>query len=66
MADKSYHEMTDKELRACHALWTVLAGGASGFASAYFAAKQIEQIVAEAKVRGIALTNEYPITVGEP
>ncbi len=64
MADKPFHEMTDDELRGALADWEKHVETATGWASAYFAASQIRAIVSIGNVRGIGMTNRFPIRIG--
>jgi hypothetical protein len=64
MADKPYREMTDDELSVAYLKWSSNVAGASGWPSAYFAAKQLEQICREGERRGAAMENPYPIRRG--
>jgi hypothetical protein len=65
MSKKPYREMTDDELRQAHLEWSARVGDASGWPSAYFAAKQVEIICKEGKQRrALDLVNEYPIMGG--
>lgn len=56
--------MNDAELRAEIATWETHCATATGFPSAYFAAKQLEVAVSEANRRGWGVVNKYPITIG--
>ena len=62
--DKPYHEMSGKELEEALKTWESHVENASGWASAHFAAKQVEAICAQAKRRGTPFENKYPIKVG--
>jgi hypothetical protein len=61
MSDKPYRTMTDDELREAHQQWSTNVVSASGWPSAYFAAKQVEVICKESDRRALGLVNEYPI-----
>lgn len=62
--DKSYRLMTDDELMLAHKDWENNVSTASGWASAHFAAKQVENICKESEKRGLNFVNDYPIKVG--
>lgn len=64
MSEKNYHEMDDVELRQALNSWERHVEHAGGWASAYFAAKQVEAIVAHGNRRGLGMVNKYPIKVG--
>lgn len=64
MTDKPYHEMTDDELTEALKTWGANVDNATGFPSAYFAAKQCAAIVSAAERRGLALVNNWPIVRG--
>ena len=64
MTDKPYSEMSNAELAAEHAKWTENVTKASGWASCYFAARQLEAVVAIGNRRGMALENKFPIVIG--
>lgn len=65
MPDKSYHEMTNSELLEQHGIWAKHVADAAGWASAYFAAKQLGAVVSIGNHRGMGLTNPYPIIIGD-
>jgi hypothetical protein len=58
---KPYHEMSDDELRTELARWESYVDGASGWSSAYFAAKQLETIVRIGNERGLGFVNRFSI-----
>lgn len=60
--EKSYREMTDAELATAMAHWGACVDDAVGWPSAYFAAKQCEQIEAEAKSRMLQIENRWIIS----
>lgn len=62
--DKSYTSMTDSELTSELSDWESRVAGASGFASAHFAAKQVEIIVRIGNSRGLRMVNNFPIVIG--
>ena len=64
--NKSYHECTNDELREMLAVWTERCEQAPGWSSAYFSAKQIAAVCAEARKRGLDnFVNKFPITFGQ-
>ena len=63
MADKPYYEMSDAELHAELVKWETNVDEAGGWSSAYFAAKQVEAIVATGNRRGLGMVNRHPIKV---
>lgn len=64
MTDKPYHEMTDAELAQAGLKWAARVDQASGWASAYLSAKQLEAICVIANRRGLGFVNPYPIKRG--
>lgn len=56
--------MSDDELRAEITTWEGHVETAGGWASAHFAAKQLEVAVNEANRRGWGVVNRYPIRFG--
>lgn len=62
---KPYNAMDDAELADELKQWEDLVKTASGFASAYFAAEQVRDIVDVANRRGLGLVNKYPIRIGQ-
>jgi hypothetical protein len=62
--DKPYRQMTTEELQCARSAWEDRVESASGWPSAHFAAKQVAEIVAEAKRRGLDWDNKYPIMIG--
>lgn len=64
MSEKPYREMTDAELAQAGLKWAVRVEQASGWAGAYFSAKQLESICAQANYRGLGFVNPYPIKRG--
>lgn len=66
MSGKLSHEMTDAELLTAFDVWAKSADDATGWPSAYFAAKQLAAVIAIENQRGMALKNPFPIVVGEP
>lgn len=64
MGDKTYRKMDDDELRRELLLWEKNVETAPGWPSAYFAAKQVEQIVSEGNRRGLGMVNNFPIQRG--
>ncbi len=59
-----YISMTDMNLKEELLKWEQHIETATGWPSAYFAAKQIAEIVAEGNKRGLGLVNNYPIKRG--
>jgi hypothetical protein len=64
MAEKPFREMTDDELREELRAWESRVDGASGWASAYFAARQLEAVVRIGNERGLGFENRFPIKIG--
>lgn len=64
MTDKPYAYLTDAELVTAMNHWGARVDGASGWPSAYFAAKQCRAIEAVAYRRGLTIENKWPIMVG--
>ena len=64
MADKCYKDMTDDELKEVQKIWEGHVDNAFGWASAYFAAKQLEFICKEGNKRGLYFINKFPIVRG--
>lgn len=64
MNEKPYREMTDAELAQAGCEWAARVEGAGGWSSAYFSAKQLESICANANYRGLGFVNPYPIKRG--
>jgi hypothetical protein len=64
MADKPFREMTDDELREEFQTWEKNVDEASGWSSAYFAAKQLESIVRIGNERGLGFENRFQIRRG--
>lgn len=62
--NKSYRDMTDDELWLARSHWSNAVADAAGWPSAYFAAKQLEQVVAQGVGRGFVMSNPYPIKRG--
>ncbi len=62
--NKMSWDMSDAELVAAHQYWSVCVEDASGWPSAYFAAKQLQHVCAEGKKRGLKMVNPHPITYG--
>lgn len=62
--NKFYNEMTDDELKLSFDEWEYHVKNAGGWSSAYFAAKQIEQIVFESDKRNLGLVNNFTIKKG--
>lgn len=62
MTEKPYNEMTDQELLDQMAIWGANVDSASGFPSAYFAAKQCKAIKSHCDKRGVEIENKWPIT----
>lgn len=60
-SNKPYREMSDDELRQALQDWGELVENASGWASCYFAAKQVAAVCDESKRRGLNFENAYPI-----
>lgn len=61
--NQPYPYMSNTELVDARTYWARRVEESSGWASAHFAAKQLEAIVAEAQRRGIDMPNPYPIVV---
>lgn len=61
--EKQYGEMKDDELRDAMAEWGQRVDEASGWSSAYFAAKQCKAIGDIAERRGLDIENKWPIRV---
>ena len=59
--EKYYREMTDTELSSAMELWGSRVETAAGWPSAYFAAKQCEQIATEGKSRCLNIENRWMI-----
>jgi hypothetical protein len=66
MPDKPFHEMTDDELHNNLKFWEERTDKATGWSSAYFAAKQVKQIVDTANQRGLGFINRFPIVKEKP
>lgn len=62
--NKPFHDQSDSELTASYDHWSECVRTASGWASAYQAAKYLKKTCAEAARRGMALTNPFPIIKG--
>jgi hypothetical protein len=52
---KSHREMTDRELRAAHRLWTARIAESSGWGAMLFAVEQVESIKRESDRRSLRL-----------
>lgn len=62
--NKPYHEMTDDEVRRAHDHWSESCRTASGWSSAYFAAKQIAACQDQSDKRNLGLVNNHKIVRG--
>lgn len=56
-----FRHLTKQELLDEYNKWRKAVHTASGWPSAYFAAKQLEHICAESRTRGMNLINPHPI-----
>lgn len=59
--NKDYAKMTKDELQAAHQYWSVQVEEASGWSSAYYAARQLQHVCTFAFLRGLKMANPYPI-----
>lgn len=62
--NKPYDKMSIDELHGSVAFWTEAVNNASGWSSAYFAAKELKAAIAWLARRGITMKNPYPIMRG--
>ena len=60
-----YLTMSPSQLREEFDKWTDRVAEAAGWASAYFAAQQLEQVCRVAHKRGLPWKNPYPIVYGD-
>ena len=62
--NKPWKDQTDDELVASYDYWSERVRTASGWSSAYEAAKCLKHTCREAQARGLSLINSFPIVKG--